>query len=660
MKFNISFEKIFQEDQEKEEETTYIKALEENESIKENIKKHEIKDFLDTFNFNGMEYEIHSQILLAQILKCYEEEEENSFKFLRNIKYKLENIDPNTKTMEFDFIINNLDVKIFKKFINYLSKNILILNFRGNIYEIKNKTDFSDINFELEKDKKYDILGEIGLNAIDDQNKVDQFIKYSELLRDLNNSNKKFKDKIDLFYEKTGFSRENEKILFFVTNSKFNEVYKYLKVSKLYNQMKKININFVLCYLSVGLNERIILSNFLIDVKNKEETDLLNKIKISNDGFIKSEKFKKLCYKLNDLLSGINQIKTKFYEKEKEGLSYIMKTWSYILSQKELVVIENLENKIDLPIRDLLQNKKEIEICLINLKSGYFIKDDIEEKLKLIKVNITTIYLNSNEEITKNIIDDLKKKHKFEKIYFFICNYKFIVTNKLEDFVNKIITKLKICKTNYIFLYNAQEKEVKNCKYNQTLFKNIFIANNENQLIEQLKNTIDKIKLNSNDLNKIFIEKKYYDRFIKIYLEKTRKKILNSSSSENDFLKKSNEILNFMSNLDFSKNIPDKIDNNTVNDLLNLINETVNNYINKEYKEKIETVFNELSKFFKSKIELLNSSKEKTINFCRNFLIRSTFNYIYDFFIIDAIPKISFNIYNRKIETYFEGKKEEI
>ena len=41
-------------------------------------------------------------------------------------------------------------------------------------------------------------------------------------------------------------------------------------------------------------------------------------------------------------------------------------------------MIGDLENKIDLPIRDLLQNKKEIEICLINLKSGYFIKDDIE------------------------------------------------------------------------------------------------------------------------------------------------------------------------------------------------------------------------------------------------------------------------------------------
>ena len=112
MKYDISFEKIFQEDEDKEEPSIF-NIIEENENKKINNK---------IMYLYGKEYVIHSQILLAQILKCFEEKE-NGFKFLCNIEYKIENIFPDIKNMEFDFIINNLDIQLFKKFINYLGKN---------------------------------------------------------------------------------------------------------------------------------------------------------------------------------------------------------------------------------------------------------------------------------------------------------------------------------------------------------------------------------------------------------------------------------------------------------------------------------------------------------------------------------------------------------
>ena len=37
--------------------------------------------------------------------------------------------------MEFDFIINNIDGTLFFELIQYLEKNILILKFKGNMYE---------------------------------------------------------------------------------------------------------------------------------------------------------------------------------------------------------------------------------------------------------------------------------------------------------------------------------------------------------------------------------------------------------------------------------------------------------------------------------------------------------------------------------------------
>ena len=150
---------------------------------KTNIEKN---DFLDSFNFNGKEYEIHSQILLMQILKCFEKKD-NSFKFLFNPRYKLGNISSDINDMELDFVINNLDNDLFKKFIHYLEKNILLLNFQGNIYEMKKENNINYSIFKFKKDKKIDILGEIGLGGLFDEQKIAQIKKYGKLLNFLNN-----------------------------------------------------------------------------------------------------------------------------------------------------------------------------------------------------------------------------------------------------------------------------------------------------------------------------------------------------------------------------------------------------------------------------------------------------------------------------------------
>ena len=136
LKTRVSFEKIFEDSEVMEEKKLFSQILNESEDEKGKRKNYEIKDFFDTFNFIGKEYELHIQILLAQILKCFEEKI-NSFQFLCNVEFKIENIFPDIKECEFDFLINNLDVDLFKKFIYYLKKNILILNFRGNCYDIK-------------------------------------------------------------------------------------------------------------------------------------------------------------------------------------------------------------------------------------------------------------------------------------------------------------------------------------------------------------------------------------------------------------------------------------------------------------------------------------------------------------------------------------------
>ena len=68
-------------------------------------------------------------------------------------------------------------------FVNGLFIHI-IFKFQKNIYEINNSKsfDFDNILLRIKESKKFDILGEIGLNAINDANKLKQYNNYSELL----------------------------------------------------------------------------------------------------------------------------------------------------------------------------------------------------------------------------------------------------------------------------------------------------------------------------------------------------------------------------------------------------------------------------------------------------------------------------------------------
>ena len=186
------------------------------------------------------------------------------------------------KDIELDFTINNINSVLLCEFLEYLKNNILIFKFQGNTYEINQSKDFENNLSNLKKFKNFHILGEIGLDALNDENKIKQFKNYFELINTLKSNESKNNNKINLFFEKTGFLRENEKLVFFVTNSRFNEIYKNLKNTKLYKEMMdpKMNVNCVLCYLSSGINEQIILNKFINKeiIENKEK-NIYDKIK---------------------------------------------------------------------------------------------------------------------------------------------------------------------------------------------------------------------------------------------------------------------------------------------------------------------------------------------------------------------------------------------
>jgi len=64
-----------------------------------------------------------------------------------------------------------------KLVLNHLAKNFLLLNIKNNKYEINQKTTkLNQILSIFDNSKtKFDILGEIGLNVLNDDDKLGQF-----------------------------------------------------------------------------------------------------------------------------------------------------------------------------------------------------------------------------------------------------------------------------------------------------------------------------------------------------------------------------------------------------------------------------------------------------------------------------------------------------
>ena len=616
-------------------------------------------------NVKLTEFKCHALFLLVQLLKCFEREE-NSFEIC-HIGYKLVNISKDIKDLEFDFIINNIDSTLFFELIKYLEKNILILKFKGNRYDIIISNNFDKILSDLKNVKKFDIMGEVGLDDINDENKTKKFINYSKFLNYLDKNKNNDDNEINLFYEKTGFLKENEKILFFIIDFNFNESNQYLSEGKLYKAMKesKENINFVLFNLSSDLNEKIILKKEDKEIKEKKDyKTLLDNIKLSNENYFLSEKFKISCNKLNSLLVGIDKIKAKFNKKNTENIQIIFDTFEYIIMEKSIKINKDLKmyfKTLNTPIK--VYDKKysiEDEFVVLYIKNILIFKDKMFEALNNMKIKFTTIYLNKEDTIL-NKIKKLKNSHNLYKIYFFIGNCFTSDEKKIEKFIYDLILNLKITKAHYIFLYNPKYSG-KIESYQHTLEFNINISKNENQFIEQYKNTKKKIYSYYNDLQKIIREKKYYDLFIKIYIQKYKTYIMNSSKSdEKDLLKKINEVFYFMSNLEFITNIPEVIQESSFEELIKFIDEKIKIFIDAEINSKIiNKIFKDIKDSFMKEKNYLGIIQNKIKSFCFNYLKRSILDNIYRNFIDIFIPMLSFQAFNEKIEAFLAKKENQI
>jgi len=695
IKSYLDINSIFSLNETKEKEINNISSIIGKQKEKKTKTKKDLENFLDTFNFNGSEYELFVQNLLFQIFKCFEKKD-NSFRFLCNQTFKkINEIFKDLNDLEFDFLIKNVDKELFKSVLSYLKNNILILNINGKKFEIKENNNLDQIL--IFNSENLDILGEIGLNSFRDEHKIAQFNKYSTLLKKLKNNNEDVYAK-KKFYNMTELNENNHKIIFFITDSNFDFIYKGMKDSDLYKEMmKNEDVDYILCYLSKGLNEQIIISNYIVEninqnnkndhdqdntnnhnqnntdnnknnntdnnknnnKDNKFSNDILNKIKISQKEYFKSEKFKISCYKLNTLINDINSIKKTLYNKSKEDLMFLSNKFTNLITRLDMNLNKSItrflnDNKINnIPITE--KHKERDKICIIYLKSKIAEIDEIPE----IK-NYYILNLDDEEDTLKKVVRKIKANYEINVIYFFIFNPSLLQEDQIGFFVNETITNLNIPKTHYLFLCDKKKNYIPN--FNQTLDDHIIIV--ENNLEQKINEIKKKINLYYEDLYKIFEEKKIYDKLIKAFCNITKLKIKKTTNEDDkDFISKINEALIFMTELNIDKadnNIIIKEENKDIVYIFKAIENIINDNVGEVYEEQIEIILEEIKNLFQNQENIKNISElaKKNVNdFCKKCLKRCILHFIYTDFICNIIPKISFKIWNKEIEKFFKKKK---
>ena len=271
------------------------------------------------------------------------------------------------------------------------------------------------------------------------------------------------------------------------------------------------------------------------------------------------------------------------------------------------------------------------------------------------KIKFTTINLDKiNDSSNKNEIDNFKKIHKLDNIYLFIVNCFIIDERKATNYINNLIEILNIRKTNYIFLLKPKKDDVIK-GYEHTFYFNIKISTNKEQFEKQYKDTEQKIISYYPNINEIYANKKLFDLFIKIFLQKNKEYVKKkSNTNEIDLIQKINEIYYFILNFEIKDEQTEYFSVSNFKNLFEFINQMIESYIidiKKDYTKNYESVFNEIEKYFlPNKKTFFESIKMKIKKFFNNYLKRYVLNSIYNNFIDIVIPELSSEIFDQKIK----------
>ena len=588
----------------------------------------ELNNIEDSFNINGDMFEVFVQSMIFLTLKCFEEDENNKFSFIFNLKKNMNKIS-NIHDIELDFLINNLDVIIFKSFLNYFKDNIIFFKYNGKSYQInKKENSLEDLISNIEETRKLDIIGEIGQSAWKDKNKVEQFKKYCELIKPLDNDSLKKKEIIKSLNEELGFQEENQKLIIFVTDSPFEYIFKFLNKSDLLIEMnkedKQKNVNSLLLFMSLGLEERAKLTNYVIKKQNNINANILKNIKRSNNKILNSILFKKLCYKFDDFLNNAKEV----------NLNNLIRLKTQLDNNCKIFVDIYIENYINFEIKNIhkfkdihkINKKKKGPVYNIlyftNENNNNTFKEELKNNIKIKEYSYFEFIDNDKDILDKkcNEILELENNNKLNIIQFLIFDN--IQTISFQD----ILRLININNYDQFFFTESclipSKLLSKNTHYIKQYTEFFTFINEKKKVFEEAFILINESKFLYNKLINTYLH--FYDKSL-IYLKKNNIECLYQKINENVYFMLNLKLLEIKKEKQnqYANILLSKIDLNIeLNDLIKTNNQRISSFIDtlKETYNNKNMNLSKLENIMKERSHNLLSQKliEKIIDYLKN------------------------------------------
>ena len=151
--------------------------------------------FVNTNNLSGEQFEKAGIKYIFQLINCISFKQD--FHFYYNIVINSNNLNKvfdkynliSIEKVQLDFIISDLKIVDLINMLIYLYPNIINLqNLKKNPF--KKEMDFNSLvelrNEYLKSNKRIDVLGELGHNIFNEEEKIDQLIKYRKIIYNIN------------------------------------------------------------------------------------------------------------------------------------------------------------------------------------------------------------------------------------------------------------------------------------------------------------------------------------------------------------------------------------------------------------------------------------------------------------------------------------------
>ena len=411
--------------------------------IKKNINFHDNKEvkviryYEDNYELAGTNFEIDTVYYLFKIL--FSISPKNDFSILYNLTPDIDKINPIfgkyglfiIKKIQFDFMIVNLRISDLIKLIIDIYPGIhpnskISLNIKNNNF--LSLEELNKLKNQKENDEeRIDILGEIGVNIFNEEEKSQQLLKYAKLIHNINQliqlkeSNTKANE-LTYILDKLHLNGNNKKLLLFMTDGLYSSFIN-IKNNNFLEIQKNLNIDSLLVFrdkrdlFRTRLLEKLVKkykkgenNNFNKDLDKKYE-ELIKHLFISNnyEKVVKrlSKVAKKIEYIKNDLykyLTKINDFKELCYE--------IMK--SIIENENFKILLDKFQQIKETHFRNIMSED-------VNPKKNYYIISDKEKKFdkekEILIIQLKKMKISFIESYDLDVIKE-KKSIILKQLYF--------------------------------------------------------------------------------------------------------------------------------------------------------------------------------------------------------------------------------------------------